>query len=126
MRLMLSWTIYFGLLAAMMQTPLSDPLDLTNVVSADIQRKDVDNNTRVVIVINLTGGMKYTTDFFLNEDADKFKNGTNPEKNALRKKYIRQAIRNYRSSLAAQSAETDRGVATIPKSQFSDPGDTNP
>lgn len=103
-----------------------DTLDLTNVVSADIQRKDVGSNIRIIVTLNLTAGQKYVTDFYLNDDADKFQNGTNQERVALRKKYIRQAVKNYLASLASTPVEVDKGSATVPKSNFSQSGDTNP
>lgn len=121
-RIILALVLSISPLAVLAQ----DNLDLTNVVNADVQRKDLNNNVRVVVVLNLTGGVKFTADFFLNEDAEKFKNGTNPEKLALRKKYIRQAVRNYLASLPMPPPEIDRGSATVNKAQFSDPGDTNP
>jgi len=103
-----------------------DPLDLTNVVSADVQRKAIGQDVRVIITVNLMGGVKFTTDFFISpDDIAIFKSGTNPQKAAIRKKYIRQAVKNYRAS-QPPPAEVDGGSATVPKAAFSDPGDTNP
>lgn len=108
------------------QTPAVEPLDLTGIVSADVQRKDAGPNIRVVITINLMGGGKFTTDFFLDsDDIDAYKNGNAATRNAMRKKYIRLAVKNYRASIPSP-AEADGGTATVPKANFSDPGDTNP
>lgn len=102
-------------------------MDLSNIVSADIKRLDQGPVIYVEITLNLASGgpWKVPGGFYLSpDDIADFKGGTPAQKQALRKKYIRQAIRNYLDAVVAMPAMTDAGTATATKAQISDPGDT--
>lgn len=98
-------------------------MDLSNIVNADLRRIDVGPNVRVQVTLNLVVGGTFVTDYFLNEDVAAYKNGTGPEKAALRKKYIRQAVKAYLD--AKQTVvPVDQGTQAVAKAQFTEAGDT--
>lgn len=99
-------------------------MDLSTIVDASIQRWDVGPNVRVVVTLNLTGAKIFIADYFLNDDVQTFKNGTAAERNALRKKYVRQAIAAYLQTIQPPPAPIDQGTQSVSKAAFTDPGDT--
>lgn len=99
-------------------------MDLSTIIDGSIQRLDINGNVRVVVTLNLAGSKKFIADYFLNDDVQAFKNGTAAERNALRKKYIRQAVASYLQTIQSPPAPIDQGTQSVPKAAFSDPGDT--
>ena len=99
-------------------------MDLSGILSADIRRIDEAGNIKAVVTLRLVGGGTWTTDFYVDaDDVTAFKTGTNPQKAAIRKKYIRQAAVNFLRE-TSPPAPVDQGTMNVLKTAFSDAGDT--
>lgn len=114
----------------------NERFDLSTIASADMRRVQEGQNIHVFITLNLTipnnpatalDESKYVTDFYIPvEDAKMIASGTTAERNAIRKRYIRRAIRNYTQTLqiAIPPAEVkDLGTQNVGKAQFQEAGD---
>src|SRR3990167_1771462 len=99
------------------------PVDLTGIVSAAAERIDhADGDVHINITVNLTvafnGSTKFITSFCLSAltEGETVKNGTAAQKAALRKKYVRQAVREYLAAKAASlGSNTNRGSTNVSK-----------
>jgi hypothetical protein len=114
----------------------NEKLDLSTIADADIKRVMEGQILHIFITLNLTtkdipntpiNESKYITDFYVPvSDAKIMVNGTAQERNAIRKQYIRRAVKNYLQFIASTVPPTinDLGTQNVTKAQIVEPGDT--